>query len=198
MKNVMMTTAIVGFISTAAVAENFDNNVFATTVTSGALDFSVEATQDDVVSFTTGATIADYAIGDFDTTARTSLGYNRLDETLTFAIAYNAQTDLTDRITAYGTAEVSYTTAAADLSAGTVEVAPTLGAKYAVNDVIDLFADVTYEWDASNDFARLGGYAEVGADYAIARDVTITPSVVQTFDAAEDAANLRIEVAFAF
>jgi opacity protein-like surface antigen len=198
MKTFMITAVAAALMSTAAIAEDFSATEFVTTARSGALEFSIGTVDGDVSTFTTGATVAEYTLGRFETNVYTSLTYGRLTDTLDLTLEYNAQTALNDRWTAYGTAALSYVTPTGDLGAGDVFVAPTLGVSYAANDKLDVFGDVTYAWNASNNWNRTGGAFEIGVDYAINERVSVTPSLVRTFDTAADATNFKLEVGFRF
>ena len=198
MKTFMITAVAAAIMSTAAIAQDFKATEFVTTARSGALEFSIGTVDGDVSTFTTGATVAEYTLGRFDTNVYTSLTYGRLTDTLDLTVEYNAQTALNDRWTAYGTAALSYVAATGDLGAGDFFVAPTLGVSYAVNDRADVFGDVTYAWNASNDWARTGGALEIGVDYALNERVSVTPSLVKTFNTGADATNFKLEVGFSF
>jgi opacity protein-like surface antigen len=198
MKTFMFTTALVALMSTAAVAEDFKATEFVTTARSGALEFSIGTVDGDVSTFTTGATVAAYTLGRFETNVYTSLTYGRLTDTLDLTVEYNAQTALNDRWTAYGTAALSYVTSTGDLGAGDIFAAPTLGVSYAASDRVNIFGDVTYAWNASNNWSRNGGALEIGVDYALNDRVSITPSLIRTFDTGSDATNFKLEVGFSF
>jgi opacity protein-like surface antigen len=198
MKKIMFASALVALMATTAAAEDFKATEFVTTARSGALEFSVGTVDGEVSTFTTGATVAEYTLGRFETNVYTSLTYGRLTDTLDLTLEYNAQTALNDRWTAYGTAAVSYVTPTGDLGAGDIFVAPTLGVSYSANDKLDVFGDVTYAWNASNNWSRTGGALEVGVDYAINERVSVTPSLVRTFDTGADATNFKLEVGFRF
>lgn len=198
MKTFMVTTALVALMSTAAVAKDFEATEFVTTARSGALEFSIGTVDGDVSTFTTGATVAEYTLGRFETNVYTSLTYGRLTDTLDLTVEYNAQTALNARWAAYGTAALSYVTPTGDLGAGDVFVAPTLGVSYAASDRVNIFGDVTYTWNASNSWDSVGGALEVGVDYTLNEKVSVTPSLIRTFDTGADATNFKLEVAFNF
>jgi opacity protein-like surface antigen len=198
MKIFMITTALVALMSTAAVAQDFKATEFVTTARSGAFEFSIGTVDGEVNTFTTGATVAEYNLGRFETSVYTSLTYGRLTDTLDLTVEYNAQTALYDRWTAYGTAALSYVTPTGNLSAGDFFVAPTLGVAYAASDNASIFGDVTYTWNASNSWNRAGGAIELGLDYALNERVSVIPSLVRTFDTGADATNFKLEVSFSF
>lgn len=198
MKTFMFTTALVAIMSTAAFAEDFKATELVTTARSGALEFSIGTVDGDLSTFTTGATIAEYTVGRFETNVYTSLTYGRLTDTLDLTVEYNAQTALNDRWTAYGTAALSYVTPTGDFGTGEVFARPTVGFSYAASDRANIFGDVTYVWNASNNWSRNGGALEIGVDYALNDRVSVTPSLIRTFDTGADATNFKLEVAFSF
>ncbi len=198
MKTLMITSVFVALTSTTVMAADFAATEFVTTARSGALEFSIGTVDGKTSTFTTGATVAEYTLGRFETNVYTSLSYGRLTDTLDLTLEYNAQTALDSRWTVYGTAAVSYVTPTGNLGAGDIFVAPTLGAFYTVTDRLGLFGDVAYTWNTSNNWARSGGAVEVGLDYSLNDRVAITPSLVRTFNTGADATNFKLEVGFSF
>jgi opacity protein-like surface antigen len=198
MKTFMITTAAIAVLSTSALAADFDSNEFVVTAQSGGLELSLGTVDGDLSSVSTTGTFANYALGRFETSVDATLTYGRLDNTLGLELGYNMSTDLNDKVGVYGSAAVAYVAPTADLGAGDVFVAPTLGATYAVSETFGAFADVTYDWNASNDWTGTGGAVEVGVNYAVAQNVTLTPSLVRTFDTAVNETNLKLEVGFSF
>jgi hypothetical protein len=198
MKTLMIATAFVASLATASFADDFKANEFIVTAQSGNLELSLGTVDGQLSTIETGATIAQYTLGRFDTGVYTSIAYGRLDDTLALNLEYNLSTALTNDLTAYGTAAVSYVTATGDLGGGDVFVAPTVGLEYAVNGRVGVFGDVTYAWNASDSWTRTGGAVELGATFALTDIATITPSVVRTFDTGADATNLKLEVGFRF
>jgi opacity protein-like surface antigen len=198
MTKIMFVSAVAALMTSTALAQDFNATQFVTTVRSGSLEFSVGSVDGRLNTFTTGATIAEYTLGRFDTNVYTSFTYGRLTNTLDLTLEYNLRTSLGSNWSAYGTAAVSYVTPTNNLGSGEVFVSPTLGLSYAVNDRLSLFGDVTHSWNASQSWNRVGGVLEIGADYAVNDRVSITPSLLRTFNTASDATNFRLEVGFRF
>ena len=205
MKNILMTSMLLGLLATAAVAqtapavEDFDANEFIATAKSGNLEFSLGTVDGELSTVKTGAYVAAWTLGaDIDTNVYTALTYDRLDETLAASAELNVQKALNQLFAVYGSAELSYVAPTADLDAGDTFVTPTVGAKYTFADGADVFAEVAYDWNVSNDWAQAGGAAEVGVDYFVTDRIAITPSLVRTFDTDADATNLKVELGLVF
>lgn len=197
MKTLMLTTALV-LASTAAFAGDFDSNEVVLSAKSGGLKFSLGSVDGNLTSVSTTGTFANYQLGRFDSSADLSVTYGRADETLGAELAYNLSTDLNESLSLYGTAAVAYTAPTADLGDGVVTVAPTVGAAYSVTESLSVFSDVTYAWDATNDWAEQGGSLAIGADYAVSETVSIAPSVIRTFNTGADATNMKVEATLRF
>ena len=50
----------------------------------------------------------------------------------------------------------------------------------------------------SDDFSEVGGEVELGANIALADNITLNPALVRTFDTAEDTTQLHVGLAFNF
>lgn len=197
MKTLMLTTALV-LASTAAFAGDFDSNEVVLSAKSGGLKFSLGSVDGNLTSVSTTGTFANYQLGRFDSSADLSVTYGRADETLGAELAYNLSTDLNESLSLYGTAAVAYTAPTADLGDGNVTVAPTVGAAYSLTESLSVFSDVTYAWDATNDWTEQGGSLAIGADYAVSETVSIAPSVIRTFNTSADATNMKVEATLRF
>ena len=198
MKNIVLATALV-FAGTTAMAADFESNEFVVTAQSGQFELSLGTVDGDLNTVSTTAVgVAAYSMGRFDTSIDLGLTYGRLDDTLGVAATYNLSTAINPVLSVYGSAELAYVAPTADLGAGDVFATPTLGAAYTVTDGVTAFGEVSYGWNASEDWARQGGALEVGADFFVTEKITLTPSVVHTFDTASDATNLKLEAALRF
>lgn len=199
MKKILLATALTASVfASAAMAADFEATGLTTTFNSGILSFSLGSVDGELTSVKTGANVAAYSLGRFDTTTDVSLSYGRLSDTFDLSVDYNVETAVNPSLTVYGTAGVSYVTPTSDLDGGDAYFDPTLGASYAAAKNVDVFADVSYSWNMSNDWSREGGELTVGVDYFASEQVTLTPSLVRTFDTGADATNLNLEVAFNF
>jgi len=199
MKNFMITTALFATLSTTAVAADFEANQYVTTFSSGMLEFSLGAVETDLTSATaTAVGVATYSFGKVDTSVDLSFGYDFAEDEVATAATLNAVTSVNPLLSVYGSAEVAYVAASDDLSNGDVLVSPTVGAAYAVSDRADVFAEVGYAWNASENWTREGGEVEVGLDFAVNDAFTVSPSLVRSFDTTEDATNFKLEATLRF
>ena len=197
MKKILLATALV-VAASAAFADNFDANQVNTTVNSGILSFSLGTVAGELTTVGTSATVAAYSIGNVNTSAEVSLTYGRLSDTFDLGVAYNLDTAVNPSLKAYGTAEVSYVTPTADLDAGDAFFAPTVGLSYAAAKHADVFGEVSYSWNMSNDWTSEGGAVEVGVDYALTEQLSITPSLVRSFNTGADETNAKLGLTFNF
>lgn len=198
MKTFLMTSAFVASMATAAVAGDFDNNTFGVELTSGAMDFSVDATENGMTDLSVGITGLAHNFANLDATVRGELSYNLDADTIGVRGEYNVATNLATNVTAYGSAAVQYTTVETDLTDGDFAFDPSVGVTYQVTDAVSVYGEVGYTWDMSNDFDRLGGYVEVGMPVALTNTITLTPSLARGFDDGVEETNLNVTLALAF
>ena len=198
MKTFLTAAALTLGMATVAMAGDFDNNTFGVEVTSGVLDFSVDASENGMTDFAVGATGFAHKLGTFDASVRGELSYNFDADTIGVRGEYNLVTALEQNLTLYGSAAVEYVTAETDLADGDFYFDPSAGVAYAFDDKLSVFAEVGYTWDMSNDFNGLGGYLEVGMPYNLTDNFTVTPSIVQGFDDGVEEMNLRLVASVSF
>lgn len=200
MKTMLFATATAVLFSTAAFAGplDFEATQLVTTFESGNLELSLGTVDGDLDSVTTTARVAEYSLGRFDTTTDIILSYGRLSDTLSLGVEYGAETSLNGNWDAYGSATLAYVAPTGALGNGDAVFTPELGARYVVNKKLDTFADVQYSWNLSGGTAYEGGIFEVGVDYYATESITLTPSLVRTFDTGADATNVKLEAAFRF
>lgn len=199
----MKTTVMAAFaaiaLSSAAMADDFDANRLTTKVTVDNLEFSVSTDVSnsldgfgDTWAIGAGLTVLEYDLGSGvsdlfvfgryeDATVNTQLGAE-----YTWTVVKNDTT-----VALAG--EALY-----DFNRDAVLVTPSVNVEYAVSRSVDVFGEVGYTWDASNDFARDGGYLEVGADLALSEAVNLRPSVVQGFDDGAEDAQFNLELGLKF
>lgn len=199
---ILAMIAALGLTASAASAENFDNNTYGVNVTSGAMDFGIDANDDGVTDFETGITGFGYTVGDFEGEVRAALTYDLDADTVGVRGEYNAGYDFGRSFTAYGTAAVEYVTLDNDLGNGDFLFDPSMGVSYAVSNSVSVFGEVGYTWDITDDHVAAGfedsGYVEAGVPFAINSTVTVTPSLVRKFDTADDETNLNLDVTLNF
>jgi outer membrane protein W len=197
MKTFMITTAVASVLATATLAEDFKSNEVILSAKSGNLELSLGTVEGKLNTVSTTANFANYKLGRFDTSVDATVAY-MLNDTLGLELEYNLATALNDKVGVYGSAAVGYIAPTSSLSDGDVFAGPTVGATYTVTDKLDTFAEVAYAWNVSDDWSRTGGALEVGVDYAMTKDVHVTPSLVRTFDSVDNSTNLKLEVGMSF
>jgi hypothetical protein len=197
-KTIFALTTIAGLaFSTIASAKDFDNTTASVTAQWDRITVEVEGTEKTgYESATVGVEVLNYSIG--NATSNTVdvyfTHYNTADE-----YAIGAEYGVTYTVNAaslYGSAEVEY-----NFDTEVVSFTPTVGVAYVVADAVTVWSDVGYTFDASNDFSRVGGVAEIGLDFAVASNIMLTPSVVYAFDqanGASDEAQINLAVGLRF
>jgi len=199
---ILAMIAALGITATAATADDFDNNTYGVNVTSGAMDFGIDANDDGITEFETGITGFGYTAGAYEGEVRAALSYNLDADTIGVRGEYNAAYDIATNLTAYGTAAVEYVTLDSNLGNGDFFFDPSAGVSYAVSNSVSVFGEVGYTWDLTDDHVGAGfrdsGYVEVGVPFALNSTVTVTPSVVRGFDTADDETNLNLDVTLNF
>jgi opacity protein-like surface antigen len=198
MKTILATLALITTMATSAMAADFDNNTYGVTVTSGALDFALDANEDGLTDFEVGATGLAYTVGAVDANVRGALSYNLDTDTIGVRGEYNVDWSTATNTTVYGTAAVEYATVNTDLKDGDFFFDPSVGASYAFSDGVSVFGEVGYTWNASDDWSRAGGYVEVGVPFTVVDNVTVTPSLVRGFDTGSDETNFNLSVGLKF
>lgn len=194
-----LIAALSATVSTSALANDFDNTNFSVTAQSGVLAFTIDGDQ------TTGYTnmeirsqVLTYSMGEnIDSTLDLFVGHNRMLDEMTAGAEYT-MTYMPGSMAVYGSAQLEYSAATNDLSNGNVFVTPTFGTSYRLDHNFTVFSEVSYTWDASNNWNTRGGTLEVGVNYAVTDAWTITPSLVRTFDTVNDETQLHIATRFVF
>jgi outer membrane protein W len=186
-------------VSTAALANDFENMNFSVTAQSGAIAFTMRGDQ------TTGYTSMEvrgqalnYTMDEnINSTLDLFVGHNRFLDQMTVGTEYT-MTYMPGVVGMYGAAELAYTAATADLSSGDFFVTPTVGVAYQINRSFTMFSEVSYTWNASNSWSRQGGAVELGVDYIVNDRWTVSPSLVRTFNTNSDNTQLHISTQFKF
>lgn len=180
-----LATTLVLAGAASASADDFDNTAVTISAEWDRFTFEVEGAEDTgYVSATVGAEVLSYSMGEHTTSALDVYltHYHAADD-----VALGAEYTVTYAPSAwavYGSAEVEY-----NFGTDAAAVTPTVGAAYTMSATTTAWGEVGYTWDATNDWARVGGVAEVGVDFAVADNITLTPSVVYAFDQANGAAD---------
>lgn len=200
MKNTLLTIAVaLGLTANTALANNFDNTVASVTAEFGQFDLTVEGDSDNgYTKLQFGATVLNYNISEAVSSELDVFAahYNRVNS-YGIGVEYSA-TYRADTLALWGITKIEYIGQSDDFSNGNVNVTPKLGAGYVVNDTVEVWSEVGYTWVASNEWNATGGVVEVGADFALAENVTFTPSVTRRFDVAAEETQLNLGVTFNF
>jgi len=204
MKNILLAAATtLALTSTASFAEtateNFDNTVASVTVNVGSYSLSVEGNED--TGFTqlgAGVNVFSYGMTDnVDSALDAYATWYHSDEQIGLGADYTVTYTAND-LAVYGVANIEYIAAENDLNDGDFFTAPTLGASYQMNDKIGAYTEVSYTWNASNDFSKEGGTVELGTNIALGDNIALNPALVRSFDTAEDTTQLHLGVALNF
>jgi outer membrane receptor protein involved in Fe transport len=199
MKKLLLTaSAIFGLTASVAVAEDFENTSFETVVYADNLQFSLSGDNNDGVNAASaGITFMPYQLGTVNANLYAELEYGFLTDEFTVTGEYQMyRTFAFGEV--YGAAAVNYVAHEDDLSDGEWAFSPYAGVTYGLTDNISAFTEVGYSWNMSQDWDQVGGYGEVGVDFAISENITLTPSVVKTFDTVDDSTQMNLTMAFQF
>ena len=202
---VIAAVAALGFAG-AASAEDFTDTAVTATVAFDAYEVSITGSVDndfnvsEDFALTGSADILDHTVGAWDANVEMTVGYaNVADEDLIGVAAAYQLEQTVGAFTSTAEVEVSYLALADDLSNGETFVTPTLGLAFAATDTLDVFGEVSYDWQASDDFARLGGAVEAGVVVALSDTVDVSGSVIRDFDTgATETTQAALEVTFNF
>lgn len=199
MKTTMITVAALTaatIFATTAFAADFDNTATNLVLERDNLTFGIESVSGEATAMSVGIAVLPHSVLDADADLTLGVKYAIQDEDLTFTAAYGLSKHY-GQVNVYGTAEAAYTIVSG-ASEGEWDATPTVGASYAVNEQLAAFSEVSYTWNATNDWAAEGGALEVGARYELSDNVSVTPSLVRSFDTAADETNVKVELGLRF
>lgn len=194
MKLFLTSVAALALAGTVATADDFDNTQAFTTVKTGQFEFTFEGNEaDGFLSTEIGAEVLNYGINDnVYSTTDVYFRHHKLTNDVTVAAEYTL-VYAKDATSVYGAAELEYA-----FENDNFYLNPTLGTAYIVNPDIEVFAEATYALDATNDFEQRGGAVEFGVDFVVSQQVTLTPSIIRTFDTDDNDTQARIGATFYF
>lgn len=195
MKTILITTALV-FAGTTVMAADFDNNALKFAYERNNLEFGVSTLPGQVTDLSADITVLPYSMMGANADLTLGINYGLQSEDTTLSGTYSLSKDI-DKLNLNVSVKAAYTIES-DVTDGTWDATPTVGAAYRVNDQLIAFGDVGYTWDASNDWEQAGGAVEVGARYKINDNLALTPSVARSFDTDADETNLNLKVALSF
>jgi hypothetical protein len=196
MKSVFLAAAAVAVLGTTAVADDFDNTAVTLELYRNNVAYSLGTVAGEATTLGVDVAILPHDV--LGATADVTLGveYGIVSEDLTFSATYGVSKQF-NAVTAYGELEAAYTVGTGSTD-GVWVATPLVGASYAFNDRLSAFGEVSYSWDASNDWASEGGLAEIGAVYNIQDGLYVQPSITRSFDTAADETNVALKVGLAF
>lgn len=197
MKTVLMASAVAALFATSAVAGDFDTNSVTLQFNRDNIVGKLGVTAGEVTDLSVGAYILPHSVLGADADVYVATTYGVVTEDLTFGATYGLQKKLGDKLTAYGSLEAAYTVASGSTD-GAWEVTPLAGASYSLNENLAAFGEVSYAFDASNDWAQDGGLVEVGVDYTVASGIFVRPSLIRSFDTGADETNAALTVGLSF
>ena len=197
MKTMLIATAFALATSAAVSAEDFDNTTATVSAEWDRFTFEIKVSEDDgYVTAKIGAEVLSYGLGEnVDSTLDVYAIHYHADDEFGVGAEYTV-TYAPNAWSVYGAADVEYF-----VDAEVFYVTPTIGTAYTISEVTTVWGEVGYTWDATIDWTRQGGVAEVGVDFDFATNITLTPSVVYNFDqasGADDEAQLNLGVNLKF
>lgn len=195
MKSTFMAVALAVF-GTAAAAADFDNNAVTLELYRDNVAYTLGTVAGEATDLGVEVAILPHSIA--GATADLTLGaeYGIVDEDFTFSAAYGVSKQF-NAVTAYGELEAAYTVASGDTD-GVWVATPLVGASYKFNDKVSAFGEVSYSWNASNDWNQEGGLVEVGATLNVQNGFYVRPSLTRSFDTAADETNAALKIGVAF
>jgi len=196
MKTFMIASAISLSLAGAVYAADFDQTGVSLVLERDNLTFGLDTVDGEATALTFGVAVLPHSVLGADADVTLGIEYGVVTEDLTFSAAYGLSKAY-GKVNVYGDVEAAYTVASGG-SDGVWTATPTVGASYTVNEKLAAFGEVSYAWNVSDNWAREGGAVEVGARYSLTDTVSLTPSLVRTFDTGANATNLNLELALRF
>jgi hypothetical protein len=205
-KAALCVVAAAGFaFAGVASAADFDTNVLKTTAVYDQFEMQITApvgtalTFGDNVEVTAGVNFNTPDIAMFDTNLFVYGGVSRV--ATADVVKLGADFDMVTGLAGFDATlalDNEYAASANDLDGGTLTMTPNVGLAYAFSGEVTAFSEVGYSFIASNEFAKAGGYAEVGLDVALTNNVAIIPTLRRSFDTAASATQAGLEVKYTF
>jgi hypothetical protein len=200
MKTTLLATVCLIALGTASHAGSFNNAEFEVVATSNALTFGLSTTQNEgFTSVYLGYDALPHSVGLGQSSVTFGAEYFIGSQQTALSVTHNTVIKQ-DRFVFTVAPQLTYLSDAATLSSGEIYFEPTVGVSYSVSSTLNVFGDVQYSWNASNDWTRSGGLARLGADISLASNVTLTPYVAYAFDvpSASNAAQVGVSLGLTF
>jgi opacity protein-like surface antigen len=192
---VLAAVAATALMASAAVAQDFDNTGITITAETGKFQFVLEGTANTGYnSFGVGYEVLSYGMGaNTQSVLDVYATHHRAANEFSLGAEYTV-THTRNALSLHGAVDAEYF-----VSSQVLAVTPTLGAAYNAAEAVTVWGEVGYTLDATNSWARSGGLFEVGVDFAVASNVTLTPSIRHYFDGVgADNTQAHIGVSFKF
>jgi len=119
-------------------------------------------------------------------------------DTASLGVEYNVAYDTQTRWTPYAFASLEYVAPVSNFGNGDLLMTPGVGVLYSINETVSAFTEVSYSFDVSNDFNRMGGVAEVGLNFTVNDNFSVVPSVSRTFDVGAQETTFGLTTVFRF
>ena len=205
MKTLVIAAIAALGLASVANADAFDTNLLKTTLVTDNLEFSLEGTIGDELDnlgdawrFEAGGYFFDHTVGTFDGTV---YFFGQFGEAFDNEFgALGAKYILTQD---FGAGEVELSGEANyfmldDFDNGDFLLTPRARVTLEATDAVAGFGELGYSWNASEDFADLGGYGELGFDFGLTNEVMLSTSVVAPFETENDDMFAKVELTLNF
>jgi hypothetical protein len=208
MKTTLLAMIASTVLGTSAMADNFDHTATTLTATAENLQFSAMGTIDNTEisledSFVVGAGayVLPHTVGALSSEVFVFGKYNEVESNGTVAIGaeYLLATS-TDASTLTFGVKGAYVASSDSFDSGDVFVTPSVNLEVTLSDIVAVFGEVDYAFDASDSFTGVGGTAELGMAFAVNDMVAVRPSIVHDFDngSLDSATQAAVELTFNF
>ncbi len=196
MKSFVLASVTFAALATSAMANDFDNTAVSLELYRDNIAVGIESVNGEATALTLGVAVLPHEV--LGATADLTLGaeYGIVSEDLIFSAVYGMSKNY-GKMTGYADLEAVYTVGSGSTDGAWIAT-PMVGTSYALNDKLDAFGEVSYGWEASNDWTAQGGLLEVGATYDIASGLYVRSGVTRSFDTAADETNLAVKLGMAF
>lgn len=195
-KTMIALATVAALAGTAAyadvVAKDFSNTGLDVVFTSNNLSFAAKTTDGELDSVETRIRVLPHSLGFAEADVTAYAGYSIGADNVYVGGKYNLSKDM-DALKLYGYVGAEYDVGTTDWT-----VTPMVGADYVVAERLSVFTEISYDYNASQDWAKQGGEAALGVNYAVNDSLSVRPSIVRSFDTGADETNLNVALALSF
>jgi hypothetical protein len=190
MVKLFVFTTLVSLFSTTAIASTLDIG------TRGSLTFGI--TEHGVMDVFGRYHAYRWNYGDLTNVLSITGGYTTNTENVSLGFEYIGSYQISEPFSVYGSLNLDYNANRNLVTSGYVTVTPALGLEYVFTPSLTAFGEVGYSFDATNSWSRMGGYGQLGLDYAVTSSFSLRPSVIRTFDTGSNFTSARLEAVIRF